>query len=294
MTNRTTKTLAATALAALGLSSVSPVQLAATGAVLGFGVMATPALASSKPLPGTGVVIAYKKQPGYIQFSSTHKKQPGYGVFQIVVVPSDSDGMVLLMGLEPGAYDVSLIGEERATPVQVGRDGVLTIRAVAEDNGSNRRIEAIGPGTSTARVMAGGGQTEEAGGLRGGGAFFVAILAARQNPDSVVDVNRSSAADIVRLAPTTSAEAAEFIVAERARGGPFIDPIDFAQRTCPRVSVDFDLAPTRIGNALIIARGNFHPKYAGFQCAPAKRGEDPMLELYGKKHSYVGHVTLLR
>lgn len=293
MTNRTTKTLAATALAALGLSSVSPVQLAATGAVLGFGVMATPALASSKPLPGTGVVIAYKKQPGYIQFSSTHKKQPGYGVFQIVVVPSDSDGMVLLMGLEPGAYDVSLIGEERITPVQVARDGVLTIRAVAEDNGSNRRIEAIGPGNSTARVMAGGGQTEEAGGLRGGG-FDIQIINYRQKPDSVVDVNRSSAADIVRLAPTTSADAAEFIVAERARGGPFIDPIDFAQRTCPRVSVDFDLAPTRIGNALIIARGNFPPKYAGFKCAPAKRGEDPMLELYGKKHSYVGHVTLLR
>ena len=35
-------TLAATALAVLGLANVSPVQLAGTGAVLGFGMMATP------------------------------------------------------------------------------------------------------------------------------------------------------------------------------------------------------------------------------------------------------------
>ncbi len=69
--------------------------------------------------------------------------------------------------------------------------------------------------------------------------------------------------------------------------------IDFAQRVCPKVSVDFDLAPSRIGSTQIFARGG-NPKSAGFKCAPARPGETPSFELYGKKHSYVGHVTLLR
>ena len=108
-----------------------------------------------------------------------------------------------------------------------------------------------------------------------------------------IDVNASSAADIVRLAPTTSAQAAEFIVGERTKNGGYNDPIDFAQRICPRVSVDFNNALIRIGNAQIVARGT-DPGKLGFKCAPAKRGEDPTLELYGVRHHYVGHVTLLR
>jgi len=108
-----------------------------------------------------------------------------------------------------------------------------------------------------------------------------------------IDVNTSSAEDIVRLAPTTSVEAAAFIVAERTKNGAFKDASDFANRTCPNVSIDFDLAPEQIGNLRIIPKSG-DPKAAGWGCAPARLGEIPYVELFGKKHQYVGHVTLLR
>ncbi|MEP7316020.1 MAG: hypothetical protein ABI667_04935 [Sphingomicrobium sp.] len=98
--------------------------------------------------------------------------------------------------------------------VTVGRNGMLTTRAVTGDDGT-KRVEAIGPGNSTARVMGSGGQKEDAGGLRGG--IIIPLITLTRNPNSVVDVNRSSSGDIVRLAPTTAAETAAFIVAERPK-----------------------------------------------------------------------------
>lgn len=253
-------TLAATALAAMGLANLSPAQWAVGGAVIGVGMMATPALAQAT-IPGVGGIV---------------KKKPGNGP---IIAPSDSNGVIRMTGLEPGDYEVSLIAEERVTTVSVGRDGQLFIRAVAEDDGSNRRFENLNGPRMTPEIAA----------LREGG-FFVAILAARGR---TIDVNTSSAAEIVRIAPTTSAESAAFIVAERARGGAYKDPIDFANRVCPKTGVDFDLAPTRIGNTQIFARGG-NPKSAGFKCAPPRAGEESTFELYGRKLGYVGHVTLLR
>ena len=256
----TASTLTATALSILGLGNGTPVQLAATGAVLGAGLAATPALAQAA-IPGVGIII---------------KRKPGNAP---IIAPTDKNGVIRMTGLEAGDYEVSLIAEERVTTVTVGRDGELFTRAVAEDDGSNRRVENLNGPRMTPEIAA----------LRGGG-FFVAILAARGR---TIDVNTSSAAEIVRIAPTTSAESAAFIVAERTRGGAYKDPIDFANRVCPKTGVDFDLAPTRIGDTQIFARGG-DPKSAGFRCAPPRAGEAPTFELYGRKHTYVGLVTFLR
>lgn len=268
MTIKTIKTaastLTATALAALGLGGVSPAQWVAAGAVLGAGAVATPALAQNTT-PGVGIVI---------------KKKPGNA--GSIIAPTDKNGALGLTGLEPGEYELSLIGEDKVTTVSVGRNGELFIRGVAEDDGSSRRVENLS-----------GGSPREIAALRGkgaGGLFAIALLASRGH---TVDVNTNTAAEFSRLVPTTSPEAAAFIVGERTRGGAFKDMIDFAQRVCPKVSVDFDLAPSRIGSTQIFARGG-DPKSNGFKCAPALRGAEAAFELYGVRHSYVGPVTLLR
>ena len=258
---KTTKTFAATALAALGLANITPAQWVLGGAVIGAGMVATPALAAAG-IPGVGVVV---------------KKKPGNAP---IIAPTGSNGVIRMTGLAPGEYEVGLIAEERSTTVTVGRDGELFTRAVAEDDGSNRRVENLNGPRMTPEIAA----------LKGS-SVIVALLALRARGREV-DVNASSAAEIVRIAPTTSAESAAFIVAERAKGGAYKDPIDFANRVCPKTSVDFDLAPTRIGNTQIFARGG-DPKANGFKCAPPRAGEAPTFELYGRKHSYVGHVTLL-
>ena len=55
------------------------------------------------------------------------------------------------------------------------------------------------------------------------------------------------------------------------------------------MDVDFGYASARIGDTTIIARG-LNPKNPGFKTA-VRSG---VVELYGSKHDYVGHVTLLR
>ena len=259
---KTTKTFAATALAALGLANITPAQWVVGGAVIGAGMVATPALAQTN-IPGVGTVV---------------KKKPGDA--GSLIAPTDKNGVIRMTGLEPGDYEVSLIAEERVTAVTVGRDGELFIRGVAEDDGSNRRVENLNGPRMTPEIAA----------LKGS-SVLVALLAAARG--RTIDVNASSAAEIGRIAPTTSRESAAFIVAERTRGGAFKDPIDFANRVCPKTSVDFDLAPTRIGNTQIFARGG-DPKANGFKCAPPRAGETPTFELYGRKHTYVGLVTFLR
>jgi hypothetical protein len=289
-----TLTLTAALMAALGVANLSPVQLTATGVALGLGLVATPAFASLS-IPGVGVII---------------KRKPGNAP---IVAPGDNNGVVRHTGLEPGEYEVGLIGEDGVTSVKVGRDGQLITVALAEDDGSKPHIEVIaragnpvawckplGELCPALRKAVATSDVFDTRALFASDLLLPAVKNLRQrrvDPVALkagfIDVNTSSADEIVRLAPTTSSEGAAFIVAERDKGSAFKDPIDFAQRVCPKVSVDFDLAPTRMGNAQIIARGG-DPKSAGFKCAPPRKGEDPTLELYGRKHSYVGHVTLLR
>lgn len=290
MHSKTTKTLTATALAALGLANLSPAQWVAAGAVLSAGAIATPALAVAG-IPGVGLII---------------KKKPGNAP---IIAPTDANGIVRLTGLEPGAYAVSLIGEERVTMVAVGRDGVLTTGAVADDDGSNRQVAALnGPckppylcdfvsGRSVFRS-----EPFDVKALFSSDLLLLGLPRRQQQrpADPVapkmrfIDVNASSADDIVRLAPATSLEAAQFIVSERAKAGAFKDPIDFAQRVCSSVSIDFAFAPTRIGNTQIVTRASKPPKDAGFKCEAQRAGAAPVLSIYAVSYGYVGHVTLLR
>ena len=267
-------TLSTAAMAALGLSILSPAQWVMTGAALGAVAVAAPAWAQSQ-IPGVGIII---------------KKKPGNAP---IVAPSDNNGVIRLSGLEPGEYEVKLIGESSATHVKVGRDGVLTTRAVMSDDGKDRSIEDLTGKDVKADTFD----------LKALFAYDRSNMprAKHGQPSArpmgphprFVDVNASSAEEITKLAPTTSPDAAQFIVGEREKNGAYKNPDDFANRVCSNASVDFDLVPTLIGNAQIIARGG-DPKSNGFKCAPTPRGADPTFELYGKKHNYVGHVTLLR
>jgi DNA uptake protein ComE-like DNA-binding protein len=268
------KTRAVTVIAALGLSILSPAQWVMTGVALGAVAMATPAWAQAA-IPGVGLVI---------------KKKPGNAP---IVAPSDNNGVIRLSGLEPGDYEVSLIGESSPTHVKVGRDGVLTARAVMSDDGKDRSIEDltgkdVKADTFDLKALFAYDRPNVPRAMRG------QPPARPMGPHPrFVDVNASSADEITKFAPTTSPDAAQFIVGEREKNGAYKDPIDFANRVCSKASVDFGFAPTLIGNAQIVARGS-NPKDPGFKCAPAPRGADPTFELYGKQHSYVGHVTLLR
>lgn len=105
-----------------------------------------------------------------------------------------------------------------------------------------------------------------------------------------IDVNASPAEEIMRLAPRTGRAAAAAIIAERTRGGAFKDVIDFAQRICPTAKIDFSGTSARMGTISIAVAVGGGDAARGFSCAP-KTGT---LVLFGKKHNYVGHVTLLR
>lgn len=268
------RNIAAGLLAACGLASLSPVQQAAMGvAAVGVVGMASPARAQTG-IPGVGIVVKSGLKGG--------------SVIVALLAPSDANGNVVLTGLEPGEYEVKLIGAEEFITVPVGRDGRLAVTAW-QDKGRQwvaparrgvrgRAIDvprtfSVTPPTPCARPAPGMDRNPACRG---------AVM-------NYIDVNTSSAEDIVRLAPGTSLDAARFLVEERQRGGKFKAGADLAQRVCPKVAIDFGLAPVAIGDDRIIARSD-NPRASGWKCAPG----EPVIELYGKKHNYVGHVTLLR
>ena len=111
-------------LAAIGLSALSPVQQASVAlSVAGAAMWAAPALAQTG-IPGVGIVV---------------KKKPGNAP---IIVPSDKDGIVRLTGLEPGEYEVKLLGINRTTTMKVGPEGKLAFVALRDVKG--------GPGPKSA------------------------------------------------------------------------------------------------------------------------------------------------
>ena len=102
------------------------------------------------------------------------------------------------------------------------------------------------------------------------------------------DVNTSTIEQLMS-GTNNSRKAAASIVAEREKGGPYKDPLNFAQRVGGSVPVDFGYSSVRIGDTTIIARGA-DPKAAGFKMVAGSG----VVELYGKPFPYVGHVTLLK
>lgn len=253
-------------LAAMGLSALSPVQQAGVAlSVAGAAMWAAPAFAVAG-IPGVGVVI---------------KKKPGNAP---IVLPSDKDGIVRLTGLEPGEYEVKLLGNSAPVTMKVGRDGRLAIVALRDVKGGPD-VKSADPRARRALPVEREWLEPIAFGEEGGSGTIIAIVAAAaQAPD----VNTSTVEQLMR-GTNNSREAAAIIVAERKKGGPYKDPLNFAQRVGNTVTVDFGYSSVRIGDTMIIARGG-DPKAPSFKTVAASG----VVELYGKKHNYVGHVTLLR
>ena len=223
---------------------------------------AAPALASLG-IPGIGVVI---------------KKKPGNAP---IIVPSDNNGIVNLTGLEPGEYEIKLLGINRPTTMKVGPDGKLAFVALRDVKGGPDPKSADPRARRALPVVR--EWVEPVPELKGA-SVIVALLANAEMPD----VNTSTIEQLMR-GTNNSRKAAASIVAEREKGGPYKDPLDFAQRVGSSVPVDFGYSSVRIGDTTIIARGG-DPKAAGFKMVAGSG----VVELYGKPFPYVGHVTLLK
>ena len=202
------------------------------------------------------------------------KMQTGDGS---ILAASDANSEVRLTGLEPGTYSVRVVEGAQQTPIRVGPDGRMAFVAWQETKGPDP--EATDPRARRAlpvvrrwaeqiafdKVSAPSAACKSCTGV---------IMGSRAIS---VDVNASSAEELARETRNTS-EAARAIVAERNSGGPF------------KGVVDFEDASIKFGDQTMLVQRGSDPKNPGFKCA---RGAGE-LELFGKKHNYVGHVTLLK
>ena len=214
------------------------------------------------------------------------KMQSGDGS---ILAASDANGEVRLTGLTPGTYSVRVVEGAQQTPIRVGPDGRMAFVAWQETKGPDP--EATDPRARRAlpvvrrwaeQIAFEGGSGPSGTAPLKGGSVIIALLA-------TIDVNTSDVDAIARETRNTPG-AARAIFAERNSGGPFKGVVDFAQRVCPKVAVDFEDASIKFGDQTMLVRRGGDPKSAGFKCA---RGTGD-LELFGKKHNYVGHVTLLK
>lgn len=272
-----TRTFTASLVAALGLASLSPLQQGAIIASAGVAALWTSPAMAVAGIPGIGSVI---------------KKKPGNAP---IIAPSDANGETRLAGLEPGTYSVRVLEAEQEVPMKVGRDGRLAF--VVHEDASGRAPRTREPGGRRGKplVRRWAEQIPFEGDNTGGVILDAVHEDAGCSDDKSCDAGIQILAGIraPRLAEATgvSLEVANVIISERDRNGPFKGLIDFAQRICPQADVDFQDASIRFGSdTMLVNRGNGSPKNAGFKCA---RG-DGEFELFGKKHNYVGHVTLLR
>lgn len=260
----TARTITASLIGMTGLASLSPVQLAVVG-VAAIGVP-SPALAQTG-IPGIGVVVKHK---------------PGNAP---IIVPSDASGNTVLTGLEPGTYSVQVFGGTQESEMAVGPDGRLAFvslqdASVARDRARKPAAPRHPPALPVVRRWA-----EQ---LRTAPADSPEITPATPN---LIDLNTASAEALVN-GTNNDWKAANLIIAERARNGAFTGVEDFAARICPTTDVDFAQQSLRIGEVTVLVRLVFEDTAApGLQCTRADAGQ---FSLYGKKHNYVGHVTLLR
>ena len=269
-------------LAVLGLSALSPVQQAGVGlAAAGVAMWSAPALASIN-LPGVGLVV---------------KKKPGNAA---IIAPSDKDGITRLTGLAPGDYTVQVFGGREETPMKVAADGELAF--VAHEDSKRADPKATAPRARRAlpvvrrwaepiafRDAAAPPPPPEA--AAGPSCPAGAICAW-----SKVDLNTASAQEISDLTGT-SMQSAVHIMVQREKGGRYASIEDFARRNCRTMAIDMSRGGIQIGDVVVLfsssqakgaATGSQLP---GFQCGPR---DGKQFSLYGKKHNYVGHVTLLQ
>ena len=259
-------------LLAIGLSVVWPTQQAIIAlSVAGAALWSEPALALGKI---KGKVISPGDKGTVIRRVSDGS---------VIVIPTNADGIVQITGMAPGDYNVKLLGAITNINVQVGRDGSLAYASRREINYPNP--DATDPRARRALPAVRNWLEPVAFGEEGGSGTIIAIVAAAAE---MPDVNTSTIGQLMR-GTNNSREAAAFIVAEREKGGPYKDPLNFAQRVGGSVTVDFGYSSVRIGDTMIIARGG-EPKAFSFK---TEKGSG-VVDLYGQKHNYVGHVTLLR
>ena len=272
MTKISKKIMDGGVLAAMGLSALSPVQHAgALLSVAGAAMWAAPALALGKvkgkikTSGDNGMVIKRRYDD------------------RVIVAPTDHAGLVRLTGLEPGEYEVNLIGDGGYILIQVGAEGRMAFAAQRETTYPDPK--ATDPRARRALPLVREWVEQCCDNEDKPGVTIAMDAEAKQMPD----VNTSTAEQLTR-GTNNSRKAAVSIVAEREKNGPYKDPLNFAQRVGGSVTVDFGYSSVRIGDTTIIARGGGSPKDAGFKTIAGSG----VVELYGKKHNYVGHVTLLK
>ena len=251
--------------AALGLSSLAPVQQGATLlAVGGAALWAGPAMAQQTVIPGVGTVV---------------KKKPGDAT---MIASAGPNGETRLTGLEPGEYGVRVFEGADETTMRVGRDGRLAF--VARESINRPDPRATDPRARRALPVVRRWAEQIPFGEEGGSGTIISLAANR-----IIDANTASGEQLTQDTGINR-EAVAAIIGERTRNGPFVDLVDFARRVCPQAAIDFQDASVRFGsNTLLVFRGG-DPKQAGFKCA---RGTGEM-ELFARRQTYVGHVTLLR
>jgi hypothetical protein len=116
--------------------------------------------------------------------------------------------------------------------------------------------------------------------------FDAISTTAMQPADGMIDVNQASPR-VLGTIRGLSQEAAIALVKDRERA-PFSNAEDMAVRLCSRSSIDLSSTDLRIGR--ITYSRNAETKAAGFKCTAG----DGAYEIMGRKHNYVGHVTLLK
>ena len=271
MTKVSKKIMSGGVLAAIGLSALSPVQQAgALLSVAGAAMWSAPALAWGK-IRGKVITAGDKGMVVKRRYDD-----------RVIIAPTDRDGIVRLTGLEPGEYEVNLIGDGGFILIQVGGEGRMAFAAKRETTYPDPK--ATDPRARRALPLVRDWVEQCCDNEDRPGVTIAVDAEAKQMPD----VNISTA-ELLINGTNNRPEAAAFIVAEREKGGPYKDPLNFAQRVGGSVTVDFGYSSVRIGDTTIIARG-INPKSPGFKTIAGSG----VVELYGKKHNYVGHVTLLK
>ena len=287
--NNSNRTIAASIFAATGLASLSPVQQAGLGLAVSAALWSAPALASNN-VPGVGTVV---------------KKKPGDSA---IIAPSDTNGEVRLTGLAPGEYTAQVFGGREETPMKVEADGELAF--VAYEDIKRPDPKAADPRARRALPVV--RRWAERTDLKELAEALIGDIAAPPpSPDSSggsgcapgvlcisskVDLNAANAQEIADRTGT-SMQSAVHIVAMREKGGRYTSIEDFARRNCRTMAIDMSRGGIQIGDVTVLFAGSQAKGAApgsqlpGFQCGP-RGGEQ--FSLYGKKHNYVGHVTLLR
>jgi len=272
MTKVSKKIMGGGVLTAIGLSALSPVQQAgALLSVAGAAMWAAPALALGK-VKGK---IVKSGDSGTVIRKHRHAER-------VIIAPTDPDGVVRVTGLEPGEYEVNLIGDVAHILISVGTEGRMAFVAKSETTYPDPK--ATDPRARRALPLVREWVEQCCDNEDRAGVTIAVDAEAKQIPD----VNTRTIEQLMR-GTNNSRKAAASIIAEREKGGPYKDPLNFAQRVGGSVTVDFGYSSVRIGDTTIIARGT-NPKSPGFKTIAGSG----VVELYGKPFPYVGHVTLLK